>query len=173
MNVNALALTFLLVMVYLILGSNRRNAVGAMLAMAAFVPLGQEITLLGLADAVFRPETGEIFDFYRMADIFVCTSFEESFPRVLLESAAFRLPIVTTNVNGIPEMLAADEAWLIPPGDRHQLGEAIKQALAAHFAGDFHRAEKARASIVRRFHEANSLPLHLALAREAVASPRP
>jgi len=48
MNVNALALTFLLVMVYLILGSNRRNAVGAMLAMAAFVPLGQEITLLGL-----------------------------------------------------------------------------------------------------------------------------
>jgi glycosyltransferase involved in cell wall biosynthesis len=133
--------------------------------------LKQEAALHGLDNVVFLPESGEIHDFYRLADIFVCTSFEESFPRVLMESAAFRLPIVTTNVNGIPEMLAADEAWLIPPGDRHQLGDAIKQALAAHFAGDFRRAEKARTSIVRRFHEANSLPRHHALAREVVADP--
>ena len=48
MNVNLLALLFLLAMAFVILGSNRRNAVGAMLAIAAFVPLGQEITLLGL-----------------------------------------------------------------------------------------------------------------------------
>lgn len=118
-----------------------------------------------LSLARFLPESGEIFDFYRLADVFVCTSFEESFPRVLLESAAFHLPIVTTNVNGIPEMLAADEAWIVPPGDRFQLAEAIKQSLNAHFIGDTRRAEKARASIVRRFHEANSLPLHAALAR--------
>jgi len=101
--------------------------------------------------------------------VFACTSFEESFPRVLLESAAFRLPIITTNVNGIAEMLAADEAWIIPPGDRYQLGDAIKQSLVAHYAGDTHRAEKARASVIQRFHTANSLPLHLAVAREAVA----
>jgi len=132
--------------------------------------LKQEMVLHGLDHAFFVPESGEIYDFYRLADIFACTSFEESFPRVLLESAAFRLPIITTNVNGIAEMLASDEAWIISPGDRYQLGDAIKQALAAHFAGDVRRAEKARASIVRRFHEANSLPLHLAVAREAVAS---
>ena len=48
MNVNLLALLFLLAMAFVILGSNRRNAVGDMLAIAAFVPLGQEITLLGL-----------------------------------------------------------------------------------------------------------------------------
>ena len=52
--------------------------------------LKQDVALHGLDQAVFLPETGEIFDFYRLADIFVCTSFEESFPRVLLESAAFR-----------------------------------------------------------------------------------
>lgn len=127
--------------------------------------LKHDVAFHRLDNAVFLPESGEIFDFYRLADIFVCTSFEESFPRVLLESAAFRLPIVTTNVNGIPEMLAADEAWIIPPGDRYQLAEAVKQALDAHFKGDVQRAEKARASIFRRFHEANSLPLHAALAR--------
>ena len=131
--------------------------------------LRQEAELHGLDNVIFLPETGEIHDFYRLADIFVCTSFEESFPRVLLESAAFRLPIVSTNVNGIAEMLAPDEAWLVPPGDRYQLAEAVKSALAAHFAGDTSRAERARATVVHRFHEANSLPLHLALARGATA----
>jgi glycosyltransferase involved in cell wall biosynthesis len=134
--------------------------------------LKQDLELYGLAHVFFLPESGEIHDFYRLADIFVCTSFEESFPRVLLESAAFRLPIITTNVNGIPEMLAADEAWLIPPGDRYQLGDAIKQALTAHFAGDTRRADKARASIVARFQATSSLPLHLAVAREAVMTHR-
>jgi glycosyltransferase involved in cell wall biosynthesis len=121
----------------------------------------------GLDQTFFAPESSEIFDFYRLADIFVCTSFEESFPRVLLESAVFRLPIITTNVNGIVEMLAPDEAWITPPGDRYQLGDAIKQAIAAHLTGDRRRAEKARAAVVRRYHQANSLPLHAALAQEA------
>lgn len=129
--------------------------------------LTDEAKLLGLDNVVFLPETGEIFDFYRLADIFVCTSFEESFPRVLLESAAFQLPIVSTNVNGIAEMLAPDEAWLTPPGDRYRLAEAVKAALAAHFAGDQTRAERARASILRKYHEAHSLPQHLALIRTA------
>jgi glycosyltransferase involved in cell wall biosynthesis len=129
--------------------------------------LRQEAELHALDNVVFLPETGAIRDFYRLADILVCTSFEESFPRVLLEAAAFRLPIVSTNVNGIAEMLAPDEAWLVPPGDRYQLAEAVKSALAAHFAGDRGRAERARAAVARRYHEANSLPLHLALAGEA------
>jgi glycosyltransferase involved in cell wall biosynthesis len=87
---------------------------------------------------------------------------------VLLESAAFRLPIISTNVNGIAEMLAPDEAWLIPPGDRYQLAEAIKAGLTAHFSHDTRRADKARASVERKYHEAHSLPQHTALAFQAV-----
>lgn len=130
--------------------------------------LQEEITRLGLNElALFAPETGEIFDFYQLADVFVCTSFEESFPRVLLESAAFRRPIVSTNVNGIAEMLAPDEAWFTPPGDRYRLAEALKLALTAHFAGDRSRGEKARATVLRKYHEAHSLPRHARLARAA------
>jgi len=130
--------------------------------------LKEEIARLGLGElALFVAETGEIFDFYQLADIFVCTSFEESFPRVLLESAAFRRLIVSTNVNGIAEMIEADEAWLTPPGDRYRLAEAIKLALVAHFAGDRSRPEKARASILRKYHETTSLPRHARLARAA------
>ncbi|HWA26784.1 MAG TPA: glycosyltransferase family 4 protein [Lacunisphaera sp.] len=130
--------------------------------------LKEEIARLGLAElTAFVGETGEIFDFYQLADVFVCTSFEESFPRVLLESAAFRRLIVSTNVNGIAEMIEPDEAWLTPPGDRYRLAEAIKLALAAHATGDRSRPEKARASILRKYHEAASLPRHVQLARAA------
>ena len=89
---------------------------------------------------------------------------------MLLESAVFRLPIITTNVNGIAEMLAPDEAWIIPPGDRYQLGDAIKQSLAAHYSNDTRRADKARTSVNRRYNESNSLPLHIALAYETLAT---
>jgi glycosyltransferase involved in cell wall biosynthesis len=130
--------------------------------------LQEEIARLGLGTMLaFAPETGEIFDYYQLADIFVCTSFEESFPRVLLESAVFRRLIVSTNVNGIAEMIGPDEAWLIPPGDRYRLAEALKLALAAHFAGDRTRPEKARATVLDKYHEARSLPRHAGLVRAA------
>lgn len=128
--------------------------------------LKEEVTRHGVGDlAHFLPETGEIFDFYQLADIFVCTSFEESFPRVLLESAVFRRLIVSTDVNGIAEMIAPDEAWLTPPGDRYRLAEAMKSALAAHFAGDRSRPERARAGVLHKYHTDQSLPRHLRLAR--------
>ncbi len=128
--------------------------------------LKEEVARLGLNElARFVPETGEIFDFYHLADIFVCTSFEESFPRVLLESAVFRRLIVSTNVNGIAEMVGPDEAWLVPPGDRYRLAEALKLALAAHLAGDRRRAEQARATVLSKYHESASLPRHVRLIR--------
>jgi glycosyltransferase involved in cell wall biosynthesis len=130
--------------------------------------LKEEIARLGVGDLMkFAPETGEIFDYYQVADVFVCTSFEESFPRVLLESAAFRRLIVSTDVNGIAEMIGPDEAWLMPPGDRYRLAEGVKAALAAHFAGDRSRPDKARATVLRKYHEAQSLPQHVHLARAA------
>jgi glycosyltransferase involved in cell wall biosynthesis len=132
--------------------------------------LKQEARAGALDDVLFLGETGDIFDFYRLADIFVCTSFEESFPRVLLESAAFGLPIVSTNVNGIAEMLRPDEAWLMPPGDRDQLAAAIRAALAAHFSGDTARATRARQGVAARYGAAHALPQHVALARAAAAA---
>ena len=47
-NINPLALVFLVATVFVILFSSRRNAVGALLAMAALIPLGQEINVAGL-----------------------------------------------------------------------------------------------------------------------------
>jgi glycosyltransferase involved in cell wall biosynthesis len=118
----------------------------------------------------FVPETRENFAWLRLADILVCTSFEESSPRVLLEAAAFGLPIVSTDVNGIPELVTDAEAWLVKPGDPSQLAAALRQALAARAAADDTRARRARYRVTQRFDERVALPRHLALANEAVAN---
>ena len=51
------------------------------------------------------PETPEAAKYYQAADIFVCTSRVESFPRVILEAMACDLPIITTPVFGIREQV--------------------------------------------------------------------
>lgn len=129
----------------------------------------QDIELMGLAPHTrLVPETIDIYDWYRLADVFVCTSFEESFPRVLLESAAFRIPIVSTNVNGIPEMLVAnDEAHLIPAGDFYKLAATLKTCLDRHFAGDTKMVSMAFARVSRYYDARVSLEHHVAMAREA------
>lgn len=129
----------------------------------------QDIELMGIGEvARLLPETLDIYDWYRLADIFVCTSFEESFPRVLLESACFRLPIISTDVNGIPEMLIAnDEAFLIKAGDHHILAATLKTCLEKHFAGDDLMVSRAFTHMSRFYDTRLSFPAHLAMAREA------
>jgi glycosyltransferase involved in cell wall biosynthesis/GT2 family glycosyltransferase len=129
----------------------------------------QDIELLGLQDRIrIIDETPHIYDFYRLADVLVCTSFEESFPRVLLEAMVFRVPIVSTNVNGIPEMLVAnDEAYLVPAGDPFKLVEALRQALDDLFAGRTQMTALAYAHAAREFHKDRALPRHLEVTREA------
>ena len=77
----------------------------------------------------FVKETSSIYDFYEISDIFICTSYEESFPMVLLLAMAFELPIITTNVNGIIEMLSEDSSILLAPDDIVGLSNAIKKLI--------------------------------------------
>ena len=72
----------------------------------------------------------KIHAYYRVSDVFVCSSFEESSPLVLLEAAAFGLPVVSTNVFGIPEILRdGQDAILVPPGREQDLAEGMLQIM--------------------------------------------
>lgn len=67
-------------------------------------------------------ETHETAAFYRAADVFVCCSRLESYPRVILEAMAFGLPIVTTPVFGIAEQVQEGvNALLYAPGEVDRL----------------------------------------------------
>lgn len=61
------------------------------------------------------------------ADCFVLFSDYENQPCVILESLACGLPVIATNVGGIPKMLAAQRGVLIEAGDEEALYEAMKK----------------------------------------------
>jgi len=127
-----------------------------------------DIRMMGLEDLKIFPETGDIYDFYHLADLLVCTSFEESFPRVLLEAMVFGPRIVSTDVNGIPEMVTdTDEAHLVRPGDPFKLAVGLLKALDDHFAGRDKMPSMAYARAARNYHHARALPDHVRMIREA------
>lgn len=59
----------------------------------------------------------------------VVPSRAESLPYIVLEAGAAGLPIIATNVGGIPEIFGPDADDLIPPGDAAALANAIAGAL--------------------------------------------
>ena len=89
---------------------------------------------LGLTDKVCfagRLEGKNLAAAYRQADIFVLPSLVEGYGLVLLEAMSFGLPVVTTKVGGIPEIVSDGvEGILIPPRDEKALANAIAELLA-------------------------------------------
>lgn len=63
---------------------------------------------------------------YASADIFVLPSFKETFGIVFLEAMHYGLPIITTNVSAMPELIESGKnGFLVPPGDSQALANAI------------------------------------------------
>jgi colanic acid/amylovoran biosynthesis glycosyltransferase len=63
---------------------------------------------------------------YQAADLFVLPSFAEGIPVVLMEAMAMEIPVVTTFVNGIPELIRHGiDGWLVAPSDEEGLASAI------------------------------------------------
>jgi glycosyltransferase involved in cell wall biosynthesis len=69
-------------------------------------------------------------DLLRAFDLVVISSRTEGTPMVLLEAMAAGVPIVTTRVGGIPDVVSGEEAILVPSEDPPALATAIRDALA-------------------------------------------
>ncbi len=65
----------------------------------------------------------------RLGRIMVVPSLAESFPYVVLEAAAAGLPLIATNVGGIPEIVADTDTALIEPGNVEALASALEATL--------------------------------------------
>ena len=62
-------------------------------------------------------------------DVFVMSSVAEGMPRVLLEAMAGGVPVVSTRVGGIPEIIHDPSVgFLVPPCDAPALAETMIQA---------------------------------------------
>ena len=64
---------------------------------------------------------------------------------ILLEAMAAEVPVVTTAVGGIPDVVEGGHAWLVPPGDPAAIAAALTEILSDHAtAADRVRAAKRR-----------------------------
>ncbi|WP_460375767.1 glycosyltransferase [Thermus antranikianii] len=87
---------------------------------------------LGLGDAVrFLGLRKDIPALLNAADAFVMSSAWEGMPMVLLEAHATGLPIVATNVGGIPDVVIPERTgFLVPSQDPIALAEAMKRLMS-------------------------------------------
>ena len=61
----------------------------------------------------------------------IMPSLAESFPYVALEAAAAKVPLLATNVGGIPEIFGPYASNLLPPGNPDALAQAMEQFINA------------------------------------------
>ncbi|MFH0839972.1 MAG: glycosyltransferase [Candidatus Omnitrophota bacterium] len=85
----------------------------------------------GISDkVVFAGEREDVSDFLSMADAFVMASLWEGMPNALLEAMLAGLPVITTKVGGIPEVVCDNEnGILVEPKDGRALAEAIERII--------------------------------------------
>ncbi|MBD2251221.1 glycosyltransferase [Nostoc parmelioides] len=132
--------------------------------------LKRKIQELSLKNISIYFETKDVYDFYTLSDIFVCASFEESFPRVLLEAMAFELKIISTDVFGIPEIINdGSEGYLVEPGNPKALAAAIYHCIKEPAISE-RLAKNAYAKVCRMFDNNNLLQQHWSLAKEVILS---
>jgi glycosyltransferase involved in cell wall biosynthesis len=65
----------------------------------------------------------------RGAGVFCLPTFAEGLPIVLMEAAAIGVPLVTTYIAGIPELVDHDSGHLVPAGRADLLADALAEAL--------------------------------------------
>ena len=67
---------------------------------------------------------------YRQADLFVLPSFAEGVPVVLMEAMAMKIPVISTRITGIPELIEhGKDGLLATPGDVDDLVEQLSRLL--------------------------------------------
>lgn len=65
--------------------------------------------------------------FMQSLDVFVMPSFTEGTPNSIVEAMAFGIPIIATEVGGIPDMLGKDSGVTVSPADSEALANAMQR----------------------------------------------
>ncbi len=129
--------------------------------------LQRQVTQLSVGDAVeikgWMPQE-ELAEAYEQAAALAAPSVVardgdmDGLPNVVVEAAALGVPLVTTGVGGLPDLVRDGETGLVAkPGDADDLAERI-EALLDDPAGALSRARRAREAVEARHDEAKTVP---------------
>ncbi|NLP12763.1 glycosyltransferase [bacterium] len=94
-------------------------------------PLQQACQELGLQDRVhFLGHRADVPALLHQLDLFILPSLSEGIPMALLEAMAAAVPVLSTMVGGIPDILDHGQAGvLVPPGDAPALAAALLELI--------------------------------------------
>lgn len=114
-------------------GRLRQQFGGATLEVAGSGPerkrLEALVAELGLADAVRflgRVKNEDMPELYAASDIALSSSLVDNMPISVLEALASGVPVVSTNVGGVPALVENErEAILVPPSEPESMAEAL------------------------------------------------
>ena len=76
-----------------------------------------------------KKTSAEVAEAYQQADFFVLFSNFENLPCVIVEAFASGVPVLSTSVGGIAEILSPERGILIPQGDEEALLQSMNQLL--------------------------------------------
>jgi ADP-heptose:LPS heptosyltransferase/glycosyltransferase involved in cell wall biosynthesis len=94
--------------------------------------LNEQIVRLGLERHVFLIGFQKnLAPMFKRADIFVLSSLYEGMPNVVMEAMANRVPVISTQVNGVSELLrSGSDGFIVPPANADAIATAIESFLA-------------------------------------------
>jgi glycosyltransferase involved in cell wall biosynthesis len=101
-----------------------------------------------LHQAGLRSDMPEV---YRQLDLLVCPSHSEAMPLAVMEAMASGLPVIGTQVGGVPDLIEPGQTgWLVAPGDFQGIATRVAQVFET--PGELAAmGQAARARVVERF----------------------
>jgi len=92
----------------------------------------------------------QVAHYMRACDLLVLPTYNEGLPNALLEAGASAIPIVATNVGGIPQLLGSDGGLMVNPRDSSALADAIRCCLGNREAAR-ERSERLRERVLHDY----------------------
>ncbi|MCG5497547.1 glycosyltransferase family 4 protein [Ectothiorhodospira variabilis] len=96
----------------------------------ALEALVQELGLIPWVRFTGRLDGAELPGLYEQADIMLNPSLTDNTPNSVLEALASGVPVVSTDVGGVPYLVEHGRtAWLVPPGSPEAMAKGVLQVL--------------------------------------------
>ena len=131
---------------------------------------------LGVQDSVIfegKQPQAQIRDYLSIADLFLLPSQSESFGLVALEAMACEVPVITTRVGGLPEVVAEGETgYLFEIGDVQGMAQAALQLLNDEGKRE-HMGKRGREIALANFTTDKIIPQYEKLYETLVNQPTP
>jgi glycosyltransferase involved in cell wall biosynthesis len=88
-------------------------------------------------NVLFLGHRENVHSYLAISDLEILTSLSESFPLVILEAARAHVPVISTDVGGVKDLISdASLGWVIPVKDEKSLKKSVEEAIMAKETGE-------------------------------------